>query len=73
MAKKKYYGDKGGMISSDYTAHANLPQDVVMKDYPELGYGQNELLDDTISGIDNQMKDDMTGGKRKKGKYPEKY
>jgi len=72
MPKKKYYG-KGGMISKDHSAQANLPQGVVMKDYPELGYGQRELLDDTIRGVDQQMYDDAHGGKHKTKVNPDKW
>jgi len=72
MAKKKYYG-KGGMISSDSSATANLPQNVIMKKYPEIGYGQREMLDDTITGVDQQMNDDAHGGKHKRGSNPDKW
>lgn len=70
---KKYYGNKGGMISSDQSAQANLPQNVVMKNYPEIGYGMDEKLDDTIYGVDQQINSDMKGGKRKRGTNPEKW
>jgi len=72
MPKKKYYG-KGGMISSDSSATANLPQNVMIKKYPEVGYGQKELLNDTISGVDQQMNDDAHGGKHKTKVNPDKW
>lgn len=36
---------------------ANMPQNVVMKHYPNMGLGSREGLDDTIVGIDSQRKD----------------
>lgn len=89
MAKKKYYESKemyadmesrrnqemkdGSMISEDRSAIANLPQQVIMKEYPKNDYFNYDLNDD-IKGIDVQMRDDVRGEKRKSGKpYPEKY
>jgi hypothetical protein len=73
MAKKKYYGSKGGMISEDHSAFANLPQNVIMKSYPEIVYGMRQQLDDTITGIDQQMNDDARKGRGKKGRNPKRY
>ena len=70
---KKYHGKRSGMINGDNSAQANLPQGVVMKNYPELGYGMDERLDDTIYGVDQQINDDMKGGKRKRGTNPKKF
>lgn len=50
---------------------SNMPQEVIMKPWPATPYGQDEKLDDTIGGIDNQMRQD--GKRQKGGKYPEKY
>lgn len=49
--------EDAGMISEDHGAIANLPQGVIMKPYGYAGSGggMSENLDDTISGIDNQM------------------
>lgn len=60
-----------GMIHEDKSAMANLPQDVKMKPYPKFGYGLNEYLNDTISGVDGQIYDDMSGMKKHLSK--EKY
>lgn len=60
----------GEMISEDMTAPSNLPQGVIMKDYPKIDYA-NYDLNDTIAGVDYQMKEDMKG--KKKGRMPEKY
>lgn len=67
MAKKKYYG---GMISEDRGSMANMPQNVVIKKYPNVYPNAPEGLNDTISGIDSQIKDDS---KRKKPINSEKY
>lgn len=72
--KKKYYSKKsksGSMISSDYSAMANLPQSVKMAYYPSIGYAMSEGLNDTIVGQDKQIKADMRH--QKKGAFPEKY
>lgn len=62
-----------GMISEDKSAIANLPQNVIMKAYPECAYDSYNL-NDNIHGIDVQVRDDVMGGKRKSGQpYPEKY
>ncbi len=60
-----------GMIHEDKSAMANLPQDVKMKPYPKFAYGLNEYLNDSISGIDKQIYDDMSGMKKHLSK--EKY
>jgi len=72
MAKKKYYG-KGGMISSNSTSFANLPQDSMMKEYPKISYDMTDMLDDTITGVDAQIDGDARGGNKKKGKFPRKW
>ena len=59
------------MIREDRSAPANLPQNVVHKDYPKGGYGLNGRLDDTIYGVDKQISDDA---RKMKSEYsPDKY
>jgi hypothetical protein len=84
MAKKKFYGgDYAGidarramenrdanMIPSD-RGIANMPQTLVMRQYPNTVYNGFEGLNDTIRGIDKQMKDDVK--MKKSSKFPEKY
>lgn len=67
---KKQQRSDGAMISKDMSATANMPQNVVMRDYPKVDYAMYNL-NDTITGIDYQMKSDMKG--KKKGGMPEKY
>lgn len=62
--------DSSMMIKEDHAAMANLPQNVVLRYYPETAY-QNDMVPDTIVGVDVQMRDDMKH--QKKGKFPEKY
>lgn len=50
---------------------ANMPRGVVIREYPKDMYSAPEDLNDTIKGIDVQMKSDMKGKKRQA--YPEKY
>ena len=68
---RRRFEDEGGMIHEDKGAMANLPQEVMMKEYPKFGYGLDEQLDDTARGIDGQIYDDMAGMKRhlSKSKY----
>jgi len=66
---KKFYG--GEMISSNYSEMANLPQQVIIKKYPEGQGYSDEMINDGISGIDSQMSKDNS--KKKKNKQPEKY
>lgn len=68
MAKKKKYYSSFGM---DKSSHANMPQNVVMKNYESVDGIYTGELDDTIKGVDMQMRSDAKGGK--KGSNPEKY
>lgn len=83
-AKKRYYEAYAGldmrrrmeaedsmMIKSDPSAPAGLPQKEMIKFYPKADYASYPDLDDTLRGVDKQMKSDS--GKEKKGKFPEKY
>lgn len=86
MAKNKFYGREHyagrderraqeradyGMITEDHTSMANMPQNVIMKEYPKMRYGLDPYLDDTCSGIDKQIYDDMSQMKKhiSKSKY----
>jgi hypothetical protein len=64
------------MISEGRNDIANLPQDVKYYLWSMSEVGENEDLDDTIRGIDEQIRDDATkhgpGGIKNK-KFPEKY
>lgn len=44
-----------GMIHEDHREIANLPQNVMIKPYPKVGYYLPEDLDDTIRGVDRQI------------------
>lgn len=87
MAKRYYQGSKdrmderkgmsrksmeGAMISSDYSAIANMPQNVKYVSYP--GYNEGYMdghINDTMRGIDKQVSSDDRG--MKKQFKPEKY
>lgn len=71
MPKKK----KGSrqMISEDPRAMSNLPQDVMMKPYPEAPYMPGAEGYDDIQGIDQQMWEDSHGGSIRKGYSVKKY
>lgn len=51
--------DTSGMIREDRSEIANLPQDVVYKEYPKMPMGGNYRLDDTVEGVDDNLKDSM--------------
>ncbi len=61
----------GGMISEDHSAIANLPQDVKIEMYPKAYDYLPEMLDDSIRGIDEQMRADNEG--RRKNFKPKKF
>jgi len=65
--------EDSGMIHEDHRAIANLPQEVMFKEYPKGDYLRYDL-DDTIRGVDVQMDDDVRKEISKTHKkYPEKY
>ena len=74
MAKnKRYYksGSEEGMIKSDKTSFANMPQEVIFKPYGTPTFGTPDGIDDTISGVDRQITDDSD--EMKKNTYGGKY
>ena len=62
--------EDAGMIHEDHMAIANLPQNVMIKQYPRTGPYMPEDLDDTIKGVDGQM--DYDDNHRKAHFYPKK-
>lgn len=63
----------GSMIKEDRSAIANLPKDVIYKEYPKGDAGNHYNLNDSLSGVDVQIKDDSSKSNPKAGKYPEKF
>jgi len=62
--------EDAGMIHEDHRQVANLPQEVIYRDYPKT-YGYTpEDLDDTLRGIDRQM--DYDDSQKMKHFYPKK-
>ena len=61
-----------GMLHEDHSAVANMPQNVMMKPWPSAGhYMPEDVLDDTIRGVDRQM-GELDGGKERKHMVPKK-
>ncbi len=60
----------GGMLREDRSKIANMPQEVMFKQYPETGPYIPEMLDDTIRGVDQQM--DGDDRKRREHFHPKK-
>jgi len=56
----KKYSSKSGMIHEDKSAPSNLPREVIMKEYPKVDY-LYQPIDDTMEGIDRQMKSSVSG------------
>ena len=54
-AERKLEARDGGMIGNDRSSFANMPQNVVFKEYPKMAMYLPEVLDDSIGGIDKQM------------------
>jgi|GEM_PF-3348926 len=76
MAKKKRYhsGDKEmtshseGMFSGEHLGFANLPDKVIMKEWPRNDYFKSRELNDKLSGIDEQIDADVKGANRNRSK-----
>jgi len=69
MAKRKYSSESD--FGKDRSSVANLPQNASYKPWPKAGSYEDFGLDDTISGINDQMNED--GAKMKKQIQPGKY
>ena len=67
------YGSRDGrredsmMLREDRSAPANLPQDVKYHAWPKNRRYANYYLDDTIRGVDNQIREDEDGAARHRG------
>jgi hypothetical protein len=60
-------GRDAGMVSENMHDHANLPTQVIMREYPMAEYADFPYLDDRINGIDRRMKQDKAGMKKGMG------
>ena len=49
----------GEMISKDYSAPANMPQNVIHKTYPKNSYAGDETLNDSPRGIDESIQNSV--------------
>jgi hypothetical protein len=56
--RRKQERADSAMMGSMVSSHANMPQDLVIKNYPKNNGAMPEGLDDTISGIDGQISAD---------------
>jgi hypothetical protein len=59
-----------GMVPHHGGAHANMPETLVMKQYPKDSDYMPENLDDTIRGVDHQKSEDNS--KRRAHNVPKK-
>lgn len=68
-SRRKQEREDAGMISEDHGAIANMPQNVVMRQYPSMYEAEVfPHLNDTITGIDKQIHEDEGGMKRHRSK-----
>lgn len=56
----------GGMLSEDHSAIANMPQEVIYREYPKNELYLNSKLDDTMEGIKKQQNEDVGMANRHK-------
>ena len=56
------------MVGYDRHDHANLPTNVIMKEYPMSEYADFPYLDDTARGIDNRSKENKAGMRKGLGR-----
>jgi hypothetical protein len=47
--------EDGAMMPSGHGQHANMPQEVVMREFGKSHYGMPENLNDGMGGIDKQI------------------
>lgn len=57
------------VIHEDRNAIANLPQEVMMMQYPHVEYGAFVTMDDSIRYSDRQMREDRKGMRKNNEKY----
>lgn len=60
----------GAMMPSGIGSYANMPESLVMREYPRPYDGMPENIDDSIRGIDGQIKKDNM--KKRANLQPEK-
>ena len=70
--KKRHSMERDGdrsQIREDYSAPANLPQEVIHEFYPRTEYGiEDSYLNDSLYGVDKQMNDDVRKMRQHKSK-----
>ena len=69
--RKRFQLEDSMLLHEDPRAIANLPQDVKYHAWPKADDYRSYDLNDTIQGVDVQMKEDSRLGK--KGRFPSKY
>lgn len=69
-ARRTQEMEDGGMLHEDRSAIANMPQNIIMRPYPDNGMYMPEELDDTIRGVDAQI--NMDDRKRREHNVPKK-
>lgn len=60
-------------LKEDYNKIANMPQDVMYGSYPKTPYFRHDWLNDTLSGIDDQISADIRKEEKSSNKKDSKY
>lgn len=66
MARDRYYDDTDRPQRNDDKYFANMPDKVVMKEYPKPPYGLEDYYDDNPAGIDELAVDNYKRVNRNK-------
>lgn len=51
----------GVLIKEDRSKHANLPTEVIMRNYADTGYPMDERMEDTYNAVERQLAQDAAG------------
>lgn len=63
-ARRAQENRDGSMIAEDRSSIANMPQNVIMKEYPGYAEGMQDIAPDDIRGVNMQMNSDHSGMRR---------
>lgn len=69
MKTKGRSSEKG--FGMNHTSFANMPQEVVMREYPKVDFALNQSIDDTITGIDDTTR--QVAGQMRRHKPKARY
>lgn len=50
----------GVLLREDRSKHANLPTEIIMRDYDHVGYPMDESMEDTYMAVERQLGQDAS-------------